>query len=200
MSQIFEKLRKMSGNSLTQAQVTATDTLILLSSEALVAAMLGLTDFGKGQMKTSNNGINRITMLEGTELTAYKDVADIWTIGSGTIVYPNGKPVKQGDKCTNDQAKAYLAHDLITFENTVNTAVKVSLSQNQFDALVSLVYNIGAAAFTGSTLLKKLNGADYTAAADQFLVWNKATVKGKKVEVPGLTNRRKSERQLFLTK
>ncbi|TCB80102.1 hypothetical protein E0H89_00230 [Acinetobacter sp. ANC 3781] len=71
------------------------------------------------------------------------------------------------------QAKQFKAHDLKRFEKTVNDLVKVPLTQNQFDSLVSLTYNIGTATFEKSTLLKKLNAGDYQGAAEQFTVWNK---------------------------
>ncbi|MFK7073950.1 lysozyme, partial [Acinetobacter baumannii] len=120
----------------------------------------------------------------------------VWTIGTGTTVYPNGVKVKKGDTCTAEQAKTYFKHDLAKFEKTVNESVTVPLNQNQFDALVSLTYNIGSGAFNNSTLLKKLNKRDYQGAADQFLVWNKA---GGKV-MKGLVRRREAERALFLKK
>ena len=104
--------------------------------------------------------------------------------------------VKKGDACTPEQAKSYFKHDLAKFEKTVNESVTVPLTQNQFDALVSLTYNIGSGAFNNSTLLKKLNKGDYQGAADQFLVWNKA---GGKV-MKGLVRRREAERALFLKK
>ena len=81
------------------------------------------------------------------------------------------------------------------FENTVNTSVTVPLSQNKYDALVSLSYNIGSGAFKNSTLLNKLNSGDYKGAAEQFLVWNK--VNSKKMQ--GLVNRREAEHNLFLS-
>ena len=86
-----------------------------------------------------------------------------------------------------------MAHDLKKFESTVNSAVTVPINQNQFDALVSLAYNIGTGAFKESTLLKKLNLGDYKAAAAQFAVWNRG---GGKV-MQGLVNRRAVERKLF---
>lgn len=147
-------------------------------------------------MKISNVGINLISSFEDTRLKAYDDGVGVWTIGIGTTVYPSGNKVKQGDTCTLDQAKSYFKQDLAKFEKTVNDSVKVSLSQNQFDALVSLAYNIGSSAFKDSTLLKKLNKIDYQGAADQFPLWNKA--KGKILN--GLTRRRAAERALFLKK
>ena len=143
----------------------------------------------------SDNGMKLLEQFEGLRLESYLDSAGIATIGWGSIKYPNGNKVKLGDKITKAQAKEYKLHDLKEFENTVNTSVKVSLTQNEYDALVSLSYNIGSGAFKNSTLLKKLNSGDYKGAAEQFLVWNK--VNSKKVQ--GLVNRREAERNLFLS-
>ena len=143
----------------------------------------------------SNNGMSLLEQFEGLRLEAYLDSAGIATIGFGTIKYPNGSKVKLGDKTTKAQAKEYKLHDLKEFESTVNTSVNVQLSQNQYDALVSLSYNIGSGAFKNSTLLKKLNSGDYKGAAEQFLVWNKVNSK----RVQGLVNRREAERKLFLS-
>ena len=142
----------------------------------------------------SNNGMKLLEQFEGLRLESYLDSAGIATIGWGSIKYPDGSKVKKGDKITKAQAKEYKLHDLKEFESTVNTSVKVPLTQNQYDALVSLSYNIGSNAFKNSTLLKKLNSGDYKGAADQFLVWNK--VNSKKVQ--GLVNRIEAERNLFL--
>ena len=152
----------------------------------------------ESEMKKTINkiGLKLIAQFEGCYLQAYLCPANVWTIGIGTTIYPNGVKVKKGDKCTLEQAHKYLAHDMIEFEKTVNDSVKVPLSQNQFDALVSLSYNIGSTAFKNSTLLKKLNAKDYAGAADQFPRWNKG---GGKV-LKGLVRRREAERALFLKK
>ncbi|WP_010117524.1 lysozyme [Acinetobacter sp. P8-3-8] len=142
-------------------------------------------------MKISTNGIDLICSFEGLRLKAYDDGVGVWTIGYGTTMI-NGTKVKKGDTCTLEQAKSYMAQDLKQFESAVNQ-VKVPLNQNQYDALVSLAYNIGVSAFLNSTLLKKLNAKDYKGAAEQFLRWNRA---GGKV-MRGLTNRRAKERKLF---
>jgi len=143
-------------------------------------------------MKTSANGINLICSFEGLELKAYDDGVGVWTIGYGTTII-NGIKVKKGDTCTVEQAKSYMAQDLKKFESAVDTSVKVTITQNQFDALVSLAYNIGTGAFKSSTLLKKLNAKDYKSAAAQFDRWNRA---GGKV-MQGLINRRAKERKFF---
>ena len=144
----------------------------------------------------SKTGLDLISSFEGIRLNAYDDGVGVWTIGIGTTIYPNGVKVKKGDKCILEQAKEYFAHDLKSFEKTVNDSVKAPLTQNQFDALVSLTYNIGSTAFKNSTLLKKLNAKDYQGAADQFLVWNKG---GGKV-LKGLVRLREAKRALFLNK
>ena len=146
-------------------------------------------------MKIGNKGVSLIKEFEGLRLRAYDDGIGVWTVGIGTIRYPNGKRVQKGDVITESQAEEYLKHDLNNFEKTVNEVVKVPLTQNQYDAIVSLTYNIGATAFSRSTLLKRLNNKDYKGAADQFLVWNKA---GGKV-MHGLIRRREAERALFLS-
>lgn len=145
-------------------------------------------------MKTSSSGINLIKSFEGKRLKAYDDGVGVWTIGFGTIKYPNGVRVKKGDTCTEEQAETYLKNDLVKFENAINRLVKVLLTQNQFDALASFTYNLGETNLSTSTLLKKLNAKDYKGAADQFERWNKA---GGKV-MNGLTRRRKAEKELFL--
>lgn len=106
------------------------------------------------------------------------------------------------DKLTSEvQASAIFVNTLGQYEGAVNNYVKVSLTQNQFDALVSFTYNEGTYAFKGSTLLKKLNEKEYQFAADQFLVWNKITDPhtGQKVTCDTLTKRRTAERHLFIS-
>ena len=131
-----------------------------------------------------------IARWEGCKLSAYRDVAGIPTIGYGRTT-----DVKMGDVCTQEQADAWLAEEVETFRRGVRGAVLVPLNDNQLAACTSLAYNIGLAAFRGSTLLRKLNDGDYQGAADQFPVWNKA---GGRV-VHGLVNRRAAEQKLFLS-
>lgn len=190
MKQIFDFLRKISGGSLTQKQVDAADKLIATAYDD-VTSMLGIT---LDEMHVSPSGIDLICNFEGKRLMAYDDGVGVWTIGFGTTIYPNGIKVKKGDVCTEAQAKAYMAYDLKKFELAVNNTVNVSLNQNQFDALVSLAYNIGTNAFKNSTLVKKLNAGDIRGAANQFDVWVKAG--GKRMQ--GLVNRRAKEKALFL--
>ena len=179
LTNLFSNFRKLAGGSLSQLQVDQINHLV--------------AGFQQKVKTVSTAGINLICSFEGLRLNAYDDGVGVWTIGFGTTIYPNGIKVKRGDTCTTEQAKAYMAHDLKKFESTVNSAVTVPINQNQFDASVSLTYNIGTGAFKKSTLLKKLNESDYKGAAAQFNVWNKG---GGKV-VQGLVSRRAVERKLF---
>jgi len=95
-------------------------------------------------------------------------------------------------------AERYLGEDLAACEAAVNDAVKAPITDNQFGAMVSLCYNIGALNYTGSTLVKRLNAGATQAAADAFLDWSKATVNGQRVVLPRLLTRRQQERALFL--
>lgn len=190
MKHIFDFLRKISGGKLTQKQVDAADNLIATAYDDLNDVLGIATD----EMHVSPSGVDLICNFEGLRLKAYDDGVGVWTIGFGTTKYPNGIRVKKGDTCTLDQAKAYMQNDLKSFEQTVNNTVKVPLNQNQFDALVSLAYNIGSTAFKNSTLVKRLNEGNYNAAANQFNVWVNAG--GKRMQ--GLVNRRAAERTLFL--
>lgn len=141
-------------------------------------------------MKVSNNGINLVKRFEGLELKAYRDSVGILTIG-----YGHTHAVKAGDIITGEQADAILREDLQVAELTVNTNVKVKLTQGQFDALVSFVFNLGSGNFVKSTLIRKLNAGDYAGSADEFGKWVNAG--GKKL--PGLVKRRAAEREVFLT-
>lgn len=139
-------------------------------------------------MKTSQRGIDLIKKFEGLELKAYLCPANVWTIGYGTT-----SNIKEGDIIDEETAELFLKKDVIRFENNVNTYVKVELSQNEFDALVSFTYNLGGGALKRSTLLKKLNEKNYTGASKEFDKWVKA---GGRV-LRGLVKRRKAERRLF---
>jgi lysozyme len=145
-------------------------------------------------MHTSQRGIDLIKSSEGLRLTAYPDPAtggEPWTIGYGTT-----RGVKPGMKITATQAEEYLKTDVGRFEPELAVLVNVPLSQNQWDALMCFVYNLGSANLASSTLLKLLNAGDYARAADQFPRWNKAAGK----EMPGLSKRRAAEQALFLSK
>ncbi|EOS93097.1 lysozyme [Erwinia tracheiphila] len=146
-------------------------------------------------LRTSENGIALIKRSEALRLDAYQDAVGVWTIGYGWTEPVEGIPVHGGMSISQDTAEILLRNGLLQYERTINQLVTATLNQNQFDALVSLAYNIGLGAFERSTLLKKLNAGDMDGAAAEFLRWNKA---GGKV-LPGLDTRRKAEATLFQT-
>ena len=142
-------------------------------------------------MEISQNGIEFIKKVEGCELVAYKCSSGVWTIGYGHT----GTDIKQGKEISLEKAERYLKNDLVRFCKAVNDLVNVELTQNQFDALVSFVFNIGIGAFASSTLLRLLNQKKYVDAANQFDRW---VYSGGKVS-DGLVVRRKKEKEMFKT-
>jgi len=146
-------------------------------------------------MKCSNNGIRLIQELEGLRLTSYLCSAGVPTIGYGATYYHDGSKVKLGQTITKEQASQMLVDHLKEFEGSVTGLLnKTKVNQNQFDALVSLNYNIGPTNLAISQLLRfvKLNPNDPRIAAE-FAKWNRA---GGEV-VTGLVRRRKKEAQLY---
>jgi lysozyme len=117
---------------------------------------------------------------------AYQDIVGVWTIGFGTT-----EGVKAGDRIDPVKALQRKLSDVQKFEGALKRCVTVPLHQHEYDAYLSLAYNIGPGAFCGSTLVRKLNGGDYEGACREILRWNKA---GGRV-VQGLVNRREREYQ-----
>lgn len=145
-------------------------------------------------MKTSARGIALIKKWEGLELEAYQDIAGVWTIG-----YGHTASAKPGLVWTEQIAEAALTRDLESREDAVARLVTAPLTQNRFDALVSLIYNIGIGAFQTSTVRKRINRGDSDAAIAEAWGWfNKATIGGVLREVTGLKRRRAAEIALFL--
>jgi GH24 family phage-related lysozyme (muramidase) len=144
-------------------------------------------------MKVSAASINLIKSFEGLSLTSYQCEAGVWTVGYGTT----GPNIGPGLTITEQQAENFLHETLRSFENSVSELIKVKVNQNEFDALVSFTYNVGVNAFKQSTLLKLLNdGVAHDIVASELLRWTK--VNGNINE--GLANRRRREKELFLTK
>ena len=139
-------------------------------------------------MQYSPNGLKLTEQFEGLSLTAYQDVAGIWTNG-----YGNTHNVVPGSTITLEQAQSDLMSNISGAVYVVNKVVHVPLTQNQFDALVDFVFNLGSGSFQSSTLLRKLNAKDYAGAAAEFPKWNHAGG----VVVDGLTRRRLAEQALF---
>jgi len=150
-------------------------------------------------VRTSENGIELVKAFEGLHkvksdgsVRSYRCPAGRWTIGYG---HTHG--VRSGETITPEEAEDLLRKDLQDCEAVVERMVKVDLTQNQFDALVSFVFNLGQGNFGSSTLLRKLNRGEYESAAEEFIRWNKARVDGELKALPGLTRRRTAEAALF---
>lgn len=142
-------------------------------------------------MKISQEGISLIKKFEGCELTAYQCSAGVWTIG-----YGHTKGIEEGMEITQQEAEDMLVEELHEYENYINDNVTAPLSQNQFDAMVSWVYNLGPANLKSSTLLKVLNAGKYDEVPFQMKRWNKAGG----VTLEGLIRRREAESLLFQNK
>lgn len=146
-------------------------------------------------MTLSSRGESLIKSFESLALVSYQDSVGVWTIGWGHT----GEDVHLGMSCTPETAQMWFEHDVQTAITAVNRLVTATLNQNQFDALVSWTYNLGAGSLKESSMLNIINRgmgnrANVITAANQMLRWNKA---GGKV-LAGLTRRRQSEADLFL--
>lgn len=137
----------------------------------------------------SKNGEQLTESFEGCQLTAYQDIRGVWTIGYGHT----GADVYAGLTITQDEAATLLIHDMARAELAVNTYVDAPINQAEFDALVDFVFNVGANAFKGSTLLRLLNANDYAGAAGEFDKWDHAAGQ----VVAGLLRRRQAEAAEF---
>ncbi len=147
-------------------------------------------------MQTGKAGLELIKSFEGLGLKAYLCPSGVLTIGYGHTGMVRGSKITPHTTITPEEAEALLKEDLKRYEKAVNSLVKVPLNSNQFDALVSFVFNIGINAFSTSTLLTLLNNGDYKGASQQFKRW--IYVGGKKV-LEGLKKRRTAEEKLFNT-
>jgi len=163
------------------AVIQAAGGELMKTSPAGLAALLAHEGVGPGSVR-------------GVRHVPYQDQAGLWTIGYGHLLSGG----EWYDEISEAQAVELRLADQAEAEDAVNGAVSVQLSQSMFDALVSLVFNIGAGAFRRSTLLALLNAGDYAGAQAQFSVWNKVTLpSGEKVASAGLVARRALEADLF---
>jgi len=139
-------------------------------------------------MKVSSNALQLIKHFEGCKLKSYRCSAGVLTIGFGST----GPHVYEGKVITQQEADNLLIDDLERFERQVDS-LDLMIKQHQFDALVSFAFNLGFGSLQKSTLLKKIKAGDFSAAASEFLKWNKAGG----VVLPGLVKRREAESKLF---
>lgn len=160
----------------------------------------------------NKKGLDLIKSFEGiidgdpstVNLDPYLCPANVWTIGYGHAIFSNGKMLKGKENkkaafalypggISLDQCEKLLAADVLDFCRDVQSLLKVPVTQNQFNALVSFAFNLGATALKTSTLMKKLNACDYTGASQEFHRWNKSGGK----TLAGLTRRRAAEAAMF---
>jgi lysozyme len=140
-------------------------------------------------MRMSADGRAQLIRREGFRTKAYKDSVGVWTIGVGHTSAAGEPRVTPGLVITRQEVDEILSRDLRQYEDAVSAAVRVPLTQGQFDALVSFCFNIGTGGFRKSTVVRRLNGGDYKGAAAAFMMWNKP---------PEIKGRRDSERKQFL--
>jgi len=156
-------------------------------------------------MKISQKCIDLIKSFEGFKSKPYLCTSGIPTIGFGSTKYPSGSRVSLNDpEITQEKAIGMLMYDVLHFERDVNSLLKLAVTQNQFDALVSFAYNVGsdidqdsiAEGLGDSTLLKKVNNSPLDPTIrDEFMKWNKSAGKVSQ----GLINRRKKEADLYFS-
>ena len=149
----------------------------------------------------SDKGLDVLKQVEGFKSKAYKDVAGKWTIAYGHLIVP-GDGVVIGEIIDEYKATSLLRNDVAAAVSAVNALVTNNkINQNQFDALVLFTYNVGRGALQSSTLLKLLNGNVMDLVPNEFGKWNKIrNEKGELVASNGLTNRRRVEKDLFVSK
>lgn len=181
--------------------------LILFGIFGLIL-FLSLTKTGRKIVTTSiqkitDIGINLVAKFEGFSDKVYLDEAGIWTIGYGHKIYPGEVFYPYGTirNISVNEAKILLANDMEKASSVVKKYVKVPLTENQFNSLVSFVFNTSSNdehLFANSTLLRKLNSGDYVGAANELKRWVYVTKNGQKVVSNGLIARRETERNLFI--
>ena len=144
-------------------------------------------------MRTGETGLNLIKGYEGLRMSAHYAPSEQWTVG-----YGHTNSARHGMSVTEGDAERLLKDDVKPIEALLASTVRAPLNQNEHDALVSLVFNIGEDNWKRSTVLRKLNAGDKLAAAAAFEMWNKARVNGELVTLDGLVRRRAAEKSLFL--
>lgn len=207
--EFFNWLRSMQDDKrLSQNEVdTANELLQTTTPEQLKAWLIEVNDWNieepkTGFMQLSKAGVDYIKKFEAYRAKPYQDSKGVWTIGYGNTYYPNGKRVSPNDKPITEAEASELKRTITNrdFVPSVNIMLRDEIkagkiTQNMFDALVSLAYNIGTGALAASTVIRKLKAGDINGAADAFRRFN---ISGGKV-LKGLINRREEERKIFLS-
>ncbi|MFO1034559.1 MAG: lysozyme [Hyphomicrobiales bacterium] len=146
-------------------------------------------------MKVTDEGLALIKASEGFRAMAYRDAVGVWTVGYGHTSRAGAPQVTPGLRVSEAEASDILHRDVDQFATGVARLVRVSLSDQQFSALVSFAYNVGLGAFAGSGVLNAVNAADFAAVPRKLNAWVKA---GGRV-LPGLVKRRAAEAALFMS-
>lgn len=192
LKNILTKINGWTDNNIATATATTTHN----------SAVAKASTSNSSKMQLSIRGLNLIKGFEGFVSNPYQDSSGVWTIGYGNTYYLDGSRVKPTDSPLTEYQASQLKMAIINkdFATAVNRLLAEEIrsgkiTQNMFDALVSLGYNIGVGALAKSSVIRYLKEDNKSAAADSFLLWNKAGGQ----ELAGLTNRRMVERQLFLS-
>ncbi len=212
VSEFFDWLREQQDNNrLTQDMVNgANEMLAFVEPKVLQQSLAKINNWSVNRegMQLSKNGSDMIKRYEKFMSNPYRDAVGVWTIGYGSTYYEDRRQVSGNDKPITELRASELKQNIINmdFAPAVNLlfADEIAtgrINQNQFDALVSLAYNIGVGGLANSnSVTGNIKKGNYKAAADGFLLWNKGRVNGKLQPINGLTRRRKEERDLFLSK
>ncbi|WP_199508603.1 MULTISPECIES: lysozyme [unclassified Psychrobacter] len=204
----FDWLRSQQDNKrLTQEQVNgALELLALTEPDELKTVLMQVNGWRSGdEMQLSSEGMAMINIYEGFRSKPYFDSVGKPTIGYGSTYYPDHTPVRMSDRPITQAEAARIKQAVINqdFSPAVNMMFadeieRGEITQNMFDALISLVYNIGVRGLKGSSVYRNIKAGNYAKAADSFLPWNKGRINGRLEVIPGLVTRRQKERALFL--
>lgn len=192
---------------LSQTEVNgALELLALIEPAELKAILIKVNGWSDDQeMQLSEAGMALLNEFEGFRSKPYRDSVGKPTIGWGTTYYPDGTPVRMSDKPVTRTEAARIKQAVLNqdFSPAVNMMFadeieRGEITQNMFDALISLVYNIGVMGLKASSIYRNIKAGRYVAAADSFLLYNKGRVNGRLKYIEGLASRRGKERALFL--
>lgn len=206
----FAWLREQQDNKrLTQSMVDgANELLAYIEPKELQQSIAKINNWqvNREGMQLSKAGSDFIKSYERFMSNPYRDAVGVWTIGFGNTYYEDRRKVSGSDKPISEVRASELKQNIINmdFAPAVNLLfadeiARGQINQNQFDALLSLAYNIGTRGLAGSSVYKNIKRGNMQKAADSFLAWNKGRVNGRLVEIRGLTRRRNDERAMFLS-
>lgn len=206
--EFFDWMRSQQADKrLTQIMVNGANELLALTEpEALKAVLMQVNGWSDGkQMQLSARGMALLNEFEGFRSKPYRDSVGKPTIGWGTTYYPDGREVTMNDKPVTRTEAARIKQVVLNqdFSPAVNMMFadeieRGEITQNMFDALICLVYNIGVAGLKASSIYRNIKAGRYSAAADSFLLYNKGRIDGRLEYIEGLAIRRAKEKALFL--